>query len=333
MPTVDQVLEQLRPHLAGLEAERRDLGSRTRRFLLGVAALGVLGFVLLRLLLDGESAGLAILTPIGAVVLGAWQLLRRQDRWEQRVLGVAVPVICDVLGNLRYQPSVEPKAFLPAFEKLGVVGTSNKRSLRHHFRGRYRGAGFELADAALRRGGGGKNSSATTVFQGLLFRIQWPVSVDQRLLISPRVGIKLLNKRADMSEVLLNDPAFDEKFVVHHDLDQHSGADLARRVLTPGFRSGLLELNRQEARKAYDMGGLVVGLMYDSLYVARSAFQKAGAVGKVQIEKPRPFLAVRFFLSGDSGLEERVGAMVHDVTTVYRIIDRLYPRPATQDAP
>lgn len=325
MPQERQILEQLRPRFADLEEERRKLALRTKKFLIAVAVISGLGGLLLRLVLDHDWSGMAILVPIAGAVLAAWQLLRRQDHWEQRVLDAAIPVICDVLGTLGYRPDVEANDFLPAFEKLEVVGSSNKRTLRHYFHGQYRGAAFEFVDALLIRSSGGKNSSSTTIFHGLLYRIQWPCSVDQRLLISPRVSIKLLNKRPDMNEVMLNDPAFDEKFVVHHDLDKPDGAELAKRILTPEFRSGLLELNQQEATKAFGLGGFVVGLMYDSLYVAQSAFRKSGSVGKIQFEKPKPFLDIRFFLFSNPRLEERVGAMVHDVTTVYRIIDCLYP--------
>ena len=323
-PQASQVVDHLRPQLAALERERQALSDRTRRLLIIIGVTSLLAAVLLRLILGSDWGGMAILALIAGAVVAVWQLMVRQKQWEQRVLDAAIPVICESLGEIAYQATTSANDFVPAFEKLGVVGTSSRRELRHYFRGKYDGTGFEFADAMLRSGSSSKNSGGSTaVFQGLLFRIQLPYSVDQRLLISPRVSIKLLNKRADMSEVLLADPAFDEKFVVHHELNHPDGAALAARIITPEFRQGLLELNQQEGNKAFGMGAFVIGLMYDSLYIAKSGYQKTSAIGKIQIESPIPFLDVRFFMRSKSKLEERVGRMVEDVATVYRVIDKL----------
>ncbi len=322
-----RVVEQLRPRLAELERERMQLREQTLRLLVVIGAASAIIALLVRLVLGSGWGGVAFLVLIAGVVVAGWQIVRRQTRWEQQVLDAVIPVICQSLGDIAYQPGVEVGDFLPAFEKLGVVGHSNRQRLRHYFRGRHQQTGFEFVDAALdrtsSRKGKGNGGDAVTVFQGLLFRIQLPFSVDQRLLISPRVSIKLFNKRADMCEITLGDEAFDEKFVVHHDMDQTDGAALAEQVLTADFRRALLELNQQEGKLAYELGAFVIGLMYDSLYMAKTRYQRSGSIGKLQIEKPVPFLDVRFFLFRDSRLEEGVGRMVDDVATVYRVIHTL----------
>jgi hypothetical protein len=322
----EQVLSSLGPRLSQLQTEHAELREQTKTLLIWIASASVLLALVVRLALGSGWGGMAFLVLVAGGVLCGWQLMRRQKQWEQRVLGAAVPEICSALEEIEYQPTVAANEFLAPFEKLEVIGSSNHRQLNHHFRGRHQQTGFEIVEANLYRtskGGRRSSSSSTTIFQGLLFRIQLPVTVEQRLLISPRVSIGLFNKRADMVEVPFDDPAFDEKFVVHHELDCPDGAAQAHEVLTPEFRQALLEINEREGKKAYGMGGFTLGLMYDSLYLALSRFQKSGEVGKIQIEKPVPFLDVRFFMFADPQLQTRVARMVEDVGTVYRVIDRL----------
>jgi len=325
-PAAPQVMAQLHTQLTQLERERKALREGTLRFAAVVAVGSSLCALLVWLILGSGWGGVAVLVLVAGAALTVWQLLRRQEQWEQRVLDVVIPVICESLGTITYRPDIKVADFLPPFEKLGVVGDANQQRLRHHFRGHYNDTGFEFAHAVLERAsrGGGKNrGGSTTVFQGLLFRIQLPFSVDQRLLISPRVKFTLFNKRGDMSAIALGDTAFDEKFMVHHDSSWTGGPEVVQQVLTPALRRALLDINAREGKLAYDMGAFVAGLMYDSLYVALTRFRKSAAIGKVQIEKPAPFLDVRFFLFQDAQLEQRIASMIDDIGIVYRMIDTL----------
>lgn len=322
---VERVSHQLSPKLSVLEREREHLAKRTKGGLLLLAIVCAGSALVARLALANVSPDMArtipVLILVGGVLLAVWQVVRRDNLWKQRVLDSVIPTLCEALGEMTYQRTLKASEFLPAFVKLDVVGASSNSELRHCFRGRYNNAGFELVEATLSTSG----SDAKTFFEGLLLRVQLSHSVDQRLLITPRVSIKLLNKRRDMKEIATGDPDFDIKFVVHHEMARSDGADIVERILTADFRRSLLEFHRLESKQAYDMPGFVIGLMYDSLYMSMTRYQKTRSIGGIQMAGLVPFLDVRFFLMSDSRLDERVAAMVKDVTLVYRLIDQLLP--------
>lgn len=322
-PVAEQVLHKLSSQLPALEHERVQLAERSKRQLLLLAVTCAGCALAARLGLDSVSTEVARVMPVlilfGGIVIGAWQIVKRQHYWKGRILDTVIPAIRDVFGELSYQPAREAHDFLPAFVKLGLVGSSSKSQLQHYFFGSYKNAGFELLEATLKSGG----SDSKTFFEGLLLRIQRSDSSDQRLLITPRVSIQLLNKRGDMQEVLMGDPVFDEKFVVHHELKRTDGAAMARATLSEDFRCGLLEFHRLESRQASDMPGFVVGVMYDSLYMAVTRFQKTRSFAGIRMEGLVPFLDVRFFLFSESMLAAKVATMVEDIAIVHRVIDTL----------
>ncbi len=322
---VERVSHQLSSKLSVLEREREQLAKRTKGGLLLLAIVCAGSALVARLALANFSPDMArtipVLILVGGVVLAVWQVVRRHNQWKQRVLDTVIPTLCESLGEMTYQPTLEASEFLPAFVKLDLVGGSGNSQLSHCFSGRYKKAGFELVEATLKTSG----SDAKTFFEGLLLRVQLSHSVDQRLLIAPRVSIKLLNKRADMKELSTGDPDFDAKFVVHHEVARPDGADMIDQILTPDFRRSLLEFHHQESKQAYGMPGFTIGLMYDSLYMAMTRYQKTRSIGGIQMEGVVPFLDVRFFLMSDSRLDEKVTAMVKDVTMVHRMIDQLLP--------
>jgi hypothetical protein len=135
-----------------------------------VAAIAV---VVLTIVVD---AGAGMVGSIAAAIFGGYFIYRRQTRWDQHVIDAVLPSICGFL-DLRYSPTRVADDYVGPFEKLGVVGKSDRRTLTHHFTGSHNDTRFEVVQADLTRRSGGKSRSNSPIFHGLLFRIQVPVQV------------------------------------------------------------------------------------------------------------------------------------------------------------
>jgi len=304
-----------------LEAEREALRQKSKKQLTSGAMAAVVLALALWLVLGKQGEGLAILVMLAGVGYAVYLLYRGQKQWEQRVLDEVIPEICSVLGGIKYQAVVSSEGYLAPYELLGVVNESNKHNLTHHFRGVHQGVGFECAHANLQFTSGGKSKTSTPVFDGLLFRIQIPVNIDAKILILPNAGV--FSKRRDRVAVALDNPGFDAKFVVSHEMSNPQGEALIRSVITPELQSALLRINERESTLAYDRAAFTAGIIHDSLYLALTRYKLSSSIGPIKIERPQSFLAMGFFMRENSGLENSVKEMVMDIETVYRIIDEL----------
>jgi len=332
IPDADSLITQLGSDLSDLEQQRLALRERTRSQLMAMAAGAVIAAIILAMMLSADNQGLAALLVVAAVIGGVVMLLRRQGQWKALVFERVMPIICDGHEQLQYKQRVgNAEAFIKPYEKLSLFGRSTSRKLEHYLTGTHRGRQFEVISAQLSRKSGGKNSGSSSVFDGLLFRIQMPVELPARIIIRPR-GL-FFSRIPDMVNVTIGNEEFDERFLVSHEESDPEGEARAHRVLTPAMQQVLLTISAEEGGLVNNRGAISAGLIYDSLYLTLTR-ANVGQAGKIKFEKPKQFLDAGFFFRANSDLEKAVREMLHDVGIVYRIIDRLQQaESATPDSP
>lgn len=358
--------EEIAPRVEALQAGRSGLRERTIRLLQRLAVATALAMLLALVLvpLGVLQAGWLVLPPILAIGLGVWLVWRRQQAWSESVIAAVMPSFCRFLGDLRYARRGTDGAFVDPFQALGLVGAANGRRLEHFIEGRHRDTGFSLVHARLSHasggddrgsetvlegsGGGfslrharhqgkrrGRRTTSSTVFQGLLFRIEVPTPVPLPIVIMPRLAklpgpLALLQRRANdgLPEIAVGDPAFAERFVVRAELGDPAEAAAVRAFLTPGFMAALLAINEAEAQRAFGLAGLSAGFAGDTFYLALSR-QHLSAIGPIKLERPKGFLETGWFLRRDLDLAAAIHGMFEDVGIAHRIIDHLHgQRPA-----
>jgi hypothetical protein len=109
-----------------------------------------------------------------------------------------------------------------------------------------------MVEARLRRRSGGKRSSSTTVFRGLLCSLSVPVAFDCRVLLvadkgalGNRVTDFLRDTFTEMSPVALDHGAFEDRFQVYSDAPAE-----ARQLLQPGLLDSLLAIADEAGKEA-----------------------------------------------------------------------------------
>jgi len=324
---------EIAPKLAMLTGDGASLRSRTFRDFKLLAVAAAIVFVALLILVD---SGAGMVASIGIAIFAGYLVYRRQSRWEQQVIDAVLPSICRFL-DLRYVPTRAADDYVVPFEKLGVVGTSNRRTLTHHFTGSHDGTGFEFVQADLTRRSGGKNRSSAQVFHGLLFRIQVPVHVPIRILIVPNFGTitlklaKMFPRSADsgMVPVSLGNPAFAEKLNVTAELRGPQDEGWVRSFLGPAVQSALLAIDEAEGRLSYGCSAISAAFMGDTFYLSLSRYEKR-KLGPIVYEQPRGFMQQRLFLRKRLDLENAIHEIFNDVAIAYRIIDQLHRNAADE---
>lgn len=326
-PDPDRLIEHTRSQLVELERARLELRRKSMRLFIIIGAITIVVALALAVTMawvaEPNAAGMAVFPLAGGAVWIGLLIPRRQRRWKERAHGELVPIVCNALdANLDYRQKVAGREFLKPFEALELVGQWNRGGAEHHFRGQHDGIRFEMVHADLHsESGAGKNRSSVPVFYGLLFRIQTPMDVDPGLSIRPHFGwfTKVFGKQA----VPTGNADFDKTFLVSIEGGGEHGPEEIRRVLTPQLQQALLELNETEGRLTFDRPTLHAGFKYDSLYLALTRQEEGRSFGPIRTERRRPFLDVGHFLASESKLEPGVRAMVDDIGTAYRVIDRL----------
>jgi hypothetical protein len=321
MATRESVLAELAPQFRQLEAERAERSQRLKQHIIAsVAAGGTMALVVL-VILGWSWRGIAFLVVLGGAGLAIYLALRAQRSWSSTVLAQVMPALCKAWGEVRYQLDAPRKDFVDPFQTLHAVGNHNRRRLEHYFAGRAGARRFEMLHADLTLASGGRNSSSTPVFYGLLIRIQLFAPVPLPILVAP--NDRLFGKIRDMTQVSLELPEFNEKFMVHVPADRQDGPGRARDVLDSQWQQALLAVNAGEGRLIQNRAALRIGLIEDSCYIALSRWGGGGSVGKIRFERPRPFLDVPFVLKGTVGLEDSVRTMLDDIGVIFRVIEQL----------
>ena len=317
----DSVLAELAPQFRHLESERAERSQRLKQHIIAsLASGGILALVVL-VILGWSWRGIALLVVLGGAGLAIYLAVRAQRAWSSAVLAQVMPALCKAWGEVSYQPEAPRKDFVDPFETLHAIGNHNRRRLEHYFSGRAGDRRFEMLHADLTHASGGKNSSSTPVFYGLLIRIQLFNPAPLPILVAP--NYRLFGKIRDMTQVSLDLPEFSEKFMVHVPADRADGPDQARAFLDSKWQQALLAINAGEGRLIHDRAALRIGLIEDSCYIALSRWGAGGSVGKIKFERPRPFLDVPFVMKETASLEDSVRTMLEDIGVVFRVINQL----------
>ena len=323
--TEEQFLASVGPQLRQLASRRQALRGATLRYGGALLAAGLLGAIVLLLVFRGrpELAHLAVPALAAGVVGAIWIGVRNQRRWGSEAHSTLLPAACEVLpGGLDYTAEAPVDDILKPFEALNLVGHSNRRKVNHRLTGEYRDRQFEVAHANLRRkSGGGKNSTTTTVFQGLLLRIQTRQRVEAGITVGPKAGA--IMQLFSGASVPTGNDAFDEAFQVQLDPDTDESRREMGQVLDAPMQDALLAVADSEGRAADNRPTFQAGFKYDSLYIALSRTETAPLIGPLKTERPRPFLRPGLHLRAEVDLEQAAVDMLRDIHTIHRIIDRL----------
>ncbi|WP_366655482.1 DUF3137 domain-containing protein [Fodinicurvata sp. EGI_FJ10296] len=318
--------ERIAPKLERLTADRAGLRHRTRRDLLIIAGIGAVVAIAIPLILGSAWAWISFLVMTGAIILALLYVQRRSKDWNAMLIEAFMPDVCQFLGDLRYDREGAHDSFVTAFQDAGILRPSAKRTLTHHFAGSYRNTGFELVEAHLKRKKRNKDSSDSTIFNGLLFKIQVPAAIPGRIVIVPNYGA-FMQKLADalgptsvrsLDVVPMDKPDFDERFTVRGEVP-----DGTRALLTPGFMDALLEIDEHEGG-ASQKRSLAAAFVDNTFLLTLTRHEQIFSLGPIKFERPRPFLATRSILRDNPDLQGTVHTMFDDIGVAYRVIDRLH---------
>ncbi len=307
--------DRLAPQLAELR-QARESRAATTKLLLALIAGAVGAVIVLSLMLLGEYGPMIATT---AVVLGfgfGWEIVRRRSRaFGQEIIEIAMPEICRFLGDMRYSRNGADESFVKPFETLRLVGSSNRKSVEHHVAGSHRGTRFELVQATLvQRRRGSKNSTSSTVFDGLLIRIGVPRAAPNTILIAKDHGRFVnafmerlfIGRRRTAHRVEMRDTEFERRFAVYC-----ANHDVARAFVTPGFMQALIAIDN-EIGGAGRRRALAAAFEGDTFFLA--------------VGRRKRFLGTSSLLKGDVDIEADIHAIFADMTLLHAIIDRLHGR-------
>ncbi len=325
----DTLVERLRPNLDELERERQD---RRRKALIWI---GVLGGVVLAVAIasalgmarqaGAQGAGFGTFPLIFGGVLLVLLGARLNKRWQKRFGAMMIPAVLEQIdSSFDYREDAD-KNFVKPYSELELIGYWNRGEVQHRIDGSYQGRRFEMVHANLLNHSGGKNSSTTSVFHGLLVRIQTRNNVEPGLCIRPNFGwfAKAFGKRS----VPTGNEAFDDVFLVSPDDGSDLDTEKLNQSLTPDWQEALLAINKQLGITAHGQPKLSAGLKYDALYLTVALYREGRSFGPFRSERSRPFPEVGNLFSSDPDLEGSLRRLIDDIGTFRRIIDRL-PREA-----
>ena len=260
------------PQLAEFEFERKALLRKTHRNMVLIALAGIALVGLAYLIWGNDSLPGA---PIAGVILTAIALFiapaSAGDKWEGKLRDIVMPAICDHVGDLTY--SGGGSAFsIDVFKDLKLLPKHDRAARSHLYRGTRNGTDFQMVHAHLTITTEGSNDQrkTTTVFQGLLFRIDLPHAAPGRIALMRDRG-SVGNKVAEalsfgstrsLPKVSFDHDTFEAAFEVYADQP-----DAAKDFLTQAKRDALLQFGQDQG------GGLgaqafVAGYYGASFYMA-----------------------------------------------------------------
>lgn len=260
---------EIQPQLNEFEFERQAVLKRTYLLMaLCVAAAVAASFVLAQ-----------FFDPIGAVIVGVmiaafsmfWIWGRAADKWGGKVKDIAMPAICDHVGDLEYEANGSRFPMAPMMD-LKLLPKHDRASLSSRFHGTHNGATFQMVRATLTSTytDNDNRTRTTTEFAGLLFRIDLPTPAPGRIaLMRDRGGVG--NKLAEtfafgstrsLPKVTFDDAPFEAAFEVYA-----SDPDGAQAYLDEALRAALLTVGRGHG-EGIGGKGLVAGFVHKAFYVA-----------------------------------------------------------------
>ena len=308
--------QDVRPKLLALEEERIERLGTARKWV--ALALGGAAAVIAAIvgIFGIEGFGLFACIAVGMLgVFGALGLRKAQSSgWGSSLAEAVMPAICNHIGDLKYTKS---GGYFPLDQvrDLRLVGSYSNSTTSDLVEGSHRGTKFEVTQAHLTsksRDSKG-NTQTTTVFAGLLFHIEVPMSVSAPILITRdrgAMGNKLGemfsfgDKGRAMPKVKFDHDVFEAAFEVYSD-----DPDAAYRIMPPAFLDNLVAIGESEGGRK-GTKAMVAGFKEDSFYLALSRSGGFMDMGKLT----RPV----------TEMEEDLHGVFADIGIVHRIIDRLH---------
>lgn len=274
---------QIQPQLNEFEFERKAVLKRTYlKMALSVPAAAAIAYVLNLLYGNQNPFGAGIVGVMIAAGAMVWIWSAAAGKWGGKVKDIAMPVICDHVGNLEYEANGSRFPKSPMMD-LKLLPKHDRASLSSRFHGTHGGVPFQMVRATLTStyADSGNRTRTITEFAGLLFRIDLPTPVPGSIaLMRDRGGIgnKLAEKFAFGStrswpKVTFDDAPFEAAFEVYA-----SDPDGAQTFLDAKLRAALVRVGSGHGQGVGGKG-LVAGFVNKAFYVALERSSPAITMG------------------------------------------------------
>ncbi|MEN0652499.1 MULTISPECIES: DUF3137 domain-containing protein [Hyphobacterium] len=272
--------ERLLPFLEEREGQRRTAVRRV--FIFGPLAL--ISLIVLFVGIAAFDSAILMFGMFGLIVVFFYLAAAPMVKLHGEIKEGLLTAIATAAGMTYSKKPVQPARF-SEFCELGMLPNHNQRSFEDHFAGDRHGAAFELYEAKLvQKTQSGKNTTYTTVFQGVCIRIEFPRTVEGVTVVTRDAG--WFNGLAGLAQARINgrklervglvDPKFEQIFEVFS-TDQV----MSRYLLTPSFMERLLSLETslkgKRVRAAFDErnggGELLIATETGNLFEPGSLFK------------------------------------------------------------
>ncbi|MEZ5421023.1 MAG: DUF3137 domain-containing protein [Vicinamibacterales bacterium] len=254
---IDALYEStLKPRLAALDALRRDVKRHVTKAaaVVGVPAVLLWANDLVALALPDGLGWLAFVVPFvglfAAVLVVAFKYLlpgvaaftNYRTRFKHEVAAEVFRIVCPTAA---YSPL--DGIARDVFDEPGLFNTRGGFKSDDLVRGRIGQTPFEAADVSRSYSTGGKNRHTVVVFRGLFFHLDFNKTLRGVTLVDPkRASANSIGSRSGLVRVALENPAFDEAFVVYASDELE-----ARYVLTPAMMERILALQAHTERPVH----------------------------------------------------------------------------------
>lgn len=262
----------VQPQLNEFEFDRQAMLKKTRLTFFGAVAaiLAIAGAAYA--IFGSDSMPFAPFLALFAIVGAHFTIWgSAKAKWSGKIKDIAIPAICDHVGNLTHTSS-GGRFSIRTMENLRLLPKHDNAYLSNLLDGTHNDAPYQMVQARLTETHHDSENRrrTTTVFQGLLFRIELPHAAPGRIaLMRDRGGIG--NKLAEtfsfgstrsLPKVTFDDTAFEAAFEVYADQP-----DAARAFLSQTMRAALLSIGdthgQGQGAKAF-----VAGFERNAFYIA-----------------------------------------------------------------
>jgi len=311
----NQVFEdEVQPKLIALEADRHAALHKAYRDLALVPLAAVAIMVVLYLIWGAHPViRLGPLVVIGAG-LGLWAVWRKAgDAWKASVDVAIMPSVCAHIGDLKYDPNGRDFQ-LEKLRSLKLLPSYDNGFLKSRLSGTYQGTGYEMVHATLQEKISNTNGGTRTktVFTGLLFRIDVPISAPGRIvLMRDRGGFG--NKLAEtfafgstrsLPKVNFDHDVFEAAFEVYADRPEE-----AKTFMPTAFLEALLLIGAEQGQGS-GAQAFVAGFDGNSFYMS--------------LERHGAFMEMGSLTTSVADLENDLHAVFDDIALTHQVIDRLH---------
>ncbi|MEM9140987.1 MAG: DUF3137 domain-containing protein, partial [Pseudomonadota bacterium] len=252
--------DRIAPILDGHEQERLKM---RKKALMGMGAGGTVG-------VGSAGGGIAVESEygiFGAVIGGIGAFGAKsyfEGQWRAGLGGEVLPILCEFLGEMSYG---DQRINLSEFSNVGVLPNYDRSHLEDPVAGTHDGLNWAMTEAKLEkrtRDSKGRTKT-TTVFRGLLFKIQINGPAPRIFFGRDRGGTlnwlseTFSSSRRGLEKVHVPDPAFEDIYETYSD-----NPTAALQFIDGRLTSGLLEVAKTESGKKY----ISCAMEGDGLYLA-----------------------------------------------------------------